>query len=136
LYARLEQLVKTEQDEFFSLIETQSTRIDYYKTLVTALYTGPIKKKFNPIGTFSDFEIGSKNNIFHDINVSDMLKEQNNPWKLQERFDFSNHNNSGPHINYSFNLPGVYHEGSQKDPLTKKKKFNTLGGHFSSIWKE
>ncbi len=56
--ARLEQLVKTEQDEFFSLIETQSTRIDYYETLITALYTGPIKKKFNPIGTFSDFKIG------------------------------------------------------------------------------
>jgi len=61
LYARLEQLVKTEQEEFFSLIETQSTRIDHYETLVTALYTGHIKKKFNPIGTFSDFELACDN---------------------------------------------------------------------------
>ncbi len=42
MYARLEQLVKPEQEKFLSLIETQSTRIDYYETLITALYTGPI----------------------------------------------------------------------------------------------
>ena len=45
MYARLEQLIKPEQDEFLSLIETQSTRIDYYETLITALYTGPLRKR-------------------------------------------------------------------------------------------
>jgi len=106
LYARLEQLVKTEQDEFFSLIETQSTRIDYYKTLVTALYTGPIKKKFNPIGTFSDFKV--KNNVLrHDIPGVE-------PLKIQERFDFSGHGGSAPHINYDYPQVKKY-EGYMKD---------------------
>ena len=52
MYARLEQLVKTEQEKFYSLIETQNTRIDYYETLTTVLYTGPVKK---PKITIRDF---------------------------------------------------------------------------------
>jgi len=105
LYARLEQLVKSEQEKFYSLIETQNKRIDYYKTLITALYTGPIKKKFNPIGTFSDFKVNKGGSIMRDIPGVD-------PLPLQERFDFSGHDNLLPHINYD--IKGMSHKKSAK----------------------
>jgi len=91
LYARLEQLVKSEQEKFYSLIETQNKRIDYYKTL--------------PIGTFSDFKVNKGGSIMRDIPGVD-------PLPLQERFDFSGHDNLLPHINYD--IKGMSHKKSAK----------------------
>jgi hypothetical protein len=81
----LEQMLGSEilptmgQDRMYATIDT-------YAVGTTALYSFDPPK---PIGTFSNFQLGSPGNIRQDMNVG-----------LQERYDFSGHNGTEPHLNY------------------------------------
>ena len=63
--------------------------LDVYTSSLSQMYTGPMKL-LNPIGSMgSGFKSGGPGNIRRDIGYG-----------LQERYDFSGHNGSGPQINY------------------------------------
>ena len=63
--------------------------------------------KFNPIGSSdSGFTSGGNNNIFKTYDLGEITGDDSlSGWKLQERFDFSGHNNKPPHINYGWQAP-------------------------------
>lgn len=77
--------------------------------------------KPNPIGTYSDFTGGSKNNVKQDIGFG-----------LQERFDFSGHGCSEPHVNYDLLVNKYSNTEKNFKPLSK----NPLGdAHYNNLFK-
>ena len=76
-----------------------SRTIDTYVSGTTALYTGKILKPFGSGG--SGFQRGGWGNIRRPL-------YKNEDITIQERFDFSGHNNSLPHYNLDY---GKYTKG-------------------------
>ena len=74
----------------------------------------------NLIGTHSDFNAGSKNNLRRDLGFG-----------LQERFDFSGHGGSEPHVNYDIISNNYLNTEKTFKPLSK----NPLGdSHYKNLF--
>ena len=70
--------------------------IDTYTSGTTQLYSFDPPKPFNPIGSMgSGFQTGSMGNIRKPL-------YENEDIKIQERYDFSGHNDSEPHYNLDY----------------------------------
>ena len=75
--------------------------LDVYTSGLTHMYTGPMDP-FDPIGSRgSGFQLGGPGNIF-----------KRDDFGLQERYDFSGHGGSEPHLNYDLSGSSKKFSGS------------------------
>ncbi len=96
--------------------------IDVYTSGLSHMYTGPMKpgpmnplegpgamdgpgiirEPYEPIGTHSDFMLGSQNNVERYLNLGEMTGDPTlNQFSLTERYDLSGHDDTLPHLNQS-----------------------------------
>lgn len=99
---------------------------------------------FNPLGSRgSNFQSGSQNNIYQEYNLGDLTGDSSlSGFGLQERFDFSGHNNSLPHLNQDivdFNKPNNFggFDNAFNSGTSRKNDdgFKGLGpAHHINLW--
>ncbi len=98
----LEQIVESKAGVSTASSRTGYNTLDAYTAGVSKAYSGPIddidvdpidngmgQTHGDPIGTHTEFERGNQGNIRRDLGNG-----------LQERYDFSGHDNKDPHLNY------------------------------------